>query len=102
MAATSLNLTEKEGAAVLRHLVDNTDRPGGIDLTQYGLMNAITRTAQDAETYDRATELEKIGGSVIGMDSTLWDRISGAERDGQGGAINRRRKSRKLLAAANS
>ena len=33
--------------------------------TQYGLFNAVTRMAQDSETYERATELEAIGGQIL-------------------------------------
>jgi hypothetical protein len=36
---------------VLKHLI-----LGG-SLTTWGLANAVTRAAQDAESYDRATEL---------------------------------------------
>lgn len=35
--------------------------------TQYGLFNAITRMAQDVDNYDRATELEEIGGQILVM-----------------------------------
>jgi len=34
---------------LLRHLIE------GGDLSQYGLINAVTRTAEDAKFYDRAS-----------------------------------------------
>ena len=35
------------------------------DTTLYGLVNAVTRSAQDSLTYVRATELEKIGSDIL-------------------------------------
>ena len=55
----SFSLTEDEQAAVMRHLIADSD------LTHYGLTNAITRAAQDAASYDRAVELEEVGGLVL-------------------------------------
>lgn len=60
------NLTEFEGGSVLRHLID------GGDLSQWGLVNAVTRTAQDVESYDRATELEAMGGELLTMGRSSW------------------------------
>lgn len=54
-----LDLTDDEGASVLNHLA------AGGDLSLYGLMNAVTRTAQDAPSYDRAIELERLGGDLL-------------------------------------
>jgi hypothetical protein len=51
--------TEKE--AVLRHLIE------GADLSMWGLTNAVTRAAQDVPSYDRATELETIGGRFVSL-----------------------------------
>jgi hypothetical protein len=31
----------------------------------FGLINAVTRTAQDMESYNRATELERLGGEML-------------------------------------
>jgi hypothetical protein len=58
MASTyALNRTEESN--VLRHLIE------GGDLSQYGMFNAVTRAASDLEDYDRAVELEEIGGKVM-------------------------------------
>ena len=54
-----VSFTEEEGGGILRHFAD------GGDLSQYGLLNAVTRFSQDVESYDRATELERIGGQVL-------------------------------------
>lgn len=50
---------EDERKSVLSHLIE------GGDLSKWGLTNAITRAAQDVESYDRSTELESIGGQVV-------------------------------------
>lgn len=63
-------LQETERSGVLRHLIE------GGDLSQYGLVNAITRTSQDVESYDRATELERMGGQVLELPKTDWQEIA--------------------------
>lgn len=72
LAGEAFGLLESERASVLRHLIQ------GADLSAYGLMNAITRTAEDVESYDRATELETIGPAVIDLPASDWQRISQA------------------------
>lgn len=52
-------LNKNEKASVLRHFI--MDR----DFSQFGLVNAVTRTSQDVEDYNRATELERIGGTIL-------------------------------------
>lgn len=52
-----LNDDEKNG--VMQHLLR------GGEMNQWGLANAITRTAEDVASYDRATELESLGWDVV-------------------------------------
>lgn len=59
LIAERFMLNEGESENVLTHLAK------GGDLTQYGLLNAVTRTAQDADSYDRAIELERVGGQIL-------------------------------------
>jgi hypothetical protein len=59
-----------ERSSVLRHLIE------GGDLSRYGLVNAVTRTAEDVASYDRATELETIGGNLIDLPFSDWRVIS--------------------------
>jgi len=66
----TLNDTERQG--VLRHLA------AGGDLSRYGLVNAVTRLAEDADTYDRATELETLGGRIIDLPREQWSPIAQA------------------------
>lgn len=68
----TLGYTEGEGKSVLKHLIE------GGDLTRYGLFNAVTRTAQDIESYDRATEFEAMGGKIIELPKNDWQRMARA------------------------
>lgn len=62
--------TEQEKGGVLKHLI------AGGDLSQYGLFNAITRTAEDLPDYDRATQFERFGGDVIELSRKDWEVIN--------------------------
>lgn len=52
-------LNKNERGSILRHFIM------GNDLSYYGLVNAVTRASQDIEDYNRATELERIGGVLL-------------------------------------
>lgn len=65
-------LSEGERSGVLRALIE------GGDLTGYGLVNAVTRHAQDADDYDRATELESLGGRLAELPQAEWRQIVAA------------------------
>lgn len=68
-----VGFTQDEGSSIMRHLIE------GGDLSQYGLMNAVTRFAQDDQVdYDRATELERIGGKVIELNKSQWKSVAEA------------------------
>lgn len=67
-----VGLSEGEGQSALQHLL----RDG--DLSKFGAMNAITRTSQDVESYDRATELEELGADVMRMSAKDWDAVAAA------------------------
>lgn len=66
-------LVDDERSGILRHLVE------GGELSAYGLVNAVTATAQEVEDYDRATELEGLGGVLIELPRTQWAALAGAE-----------------------
>lgn len=72
LAAKKFGATEDEGKSILRHLIE------GGSLTRYGLHNAVTRTAQDLPSYDRATEFESIGGKIIELPKTEWHNLARA------------------------
>lgn len=55
-------LNKNERASILRHFIM------GNDFSQYGLVNAVTRSSQDVADYNRATELERLGGVLLEED----------------------------------
>lgn len=57
-------LTQNERGDVLRQLFISGDS------SRYGLVNAVTAASQIASDYERATELERIGGEILAMPST--------------------------------
>jgi hypothetical protein len=68
IVAERCKLTDKEGESVLEHLIR------GGDLSVWGLTNAVTRTAEDSDSYDRAVELERIGYDVVEMAQTVFSK----------------------------
>ena len=70
LSAKQYGITQDEQDALFRHLIE------GGDLSLYGLSNAVTRTANDAEDYDRATALETIGGQMVYMTNAQWAQLN--------------------------
>jgi len=66
----SFGFSDDERGGVLRHLIE------GGDLSAYGLLNAITRQSQDIENYDRATDFERMGGQIISLNPSQWEKIA--------------------------
>jgi hypothetical protein len=62
------NQTEQED--ILQHLIL------GNDLSLWGLGNAVTRAAQDVESYDRATAMESIGYQIITMSPQIYNTLN--------------------------
>ena len=48
------------------------------DYSPWGLANAITETANEHPSYDRAVELQALGGRVLELKPTEWRRIASA------------------------
>ncbi|HEX8606424.1 MAG TPA: DUF932 domain-containing protein [Pseudoduganella sp.] len=63
-------LSEDERSGVLRGLIE------GGDLSGYGLVNAVTGYSQLVGNYDRATELEGVGGKLIELSTHEWRDIA--------------------------
>ena len=61
LLADKFMLSQNERGDILRQLF-----MGG-DISRYGLFNAVTAASQLADSYDRATELERIGGEILAM-----------------------------------
>ena len=70
VTAKRFGLTQDEGDGVLAHLIR------GGDLSQWGLCSAITCYSQDVASYDRATDLERIGGRLVELPRTEWQSIA--------------------------
>jgi hypothetical protein len=67
------NLSDGEQESVLTHLAR------GGDLSRWGVLSAVTRTAEDQESYDRATELEELGGKLLAYSPGDWRSIARAQ-----------------------
>lgn len=72
LTAKEYGITRNESNGVLGHLIE------GGDLSLYGLSGAITKFAQDVESYDRSTELEATGWKVLNMTPSMWKSINNA------------------------
>ena len=70
--ANRYRLTEQEESGIRTQLIQHEEQ------TQYGLLNAITRYSQEVESYDRATELERLGGEIITLSPKDWKPIAEA------------------------
>lgn len=73
VVAKRYGLNETERSAVLRNLIT------GGDISQYGLAQAVTAVANTHPSYDRATEIEAIGGQVIVLPQHDWKEIATAK-----------------------
>lgn len=63
-------ITQTEGAGILDHLIK------GGDFSKYGFHAAVTEYSQTIESYDRATELEELGGDIIQLKPSEWTTIA--------------------------
>ena len=61
LLADKFQLTENERGDILRKLFI------GGDNSRYGLINAVTEASKISKSYDRATELERIGGEILSL-----------------------------------
>ena len=73
IAAKKFGLNEGEQSGILQHLVT------GGDLSGFGLLNAVTRYSQDVDDYDRASDLERLGGTIIELPQSAWKEFSPAQ-----------------------
>ena len=70
IVADKFALNDGEQESVLLHLAQNGD------MTRYGMLNALTRAAQDVSSYERATELEAAGARMLEMGANEWQRVA--------------------------
>jgi hypothetical protein len=67
--ASRFSFNEDEKAAVLNHLIE------GGQANLFGLINAVTRTATDVESYDRSVDLQRVGGEILELPKSCWSKI---------------------------
>lgn len=63
-----LGTTEAEQGGILRALIE------GGDLSAWGLINAVTAQAHEAQ-YDRAVEFEAAGGTLLNLGRDEWQKV---------------------------
>jgi hypothetical protein len=66
LVAKRYDLAEDERKGVMANLI------AGADVSQWGLVNAVTSLANTAVNYDRAIELETIGGKVASIPANTF------------------------------
>lgn len=72
VTAKRFTLSDGARSSVLRHLIE------GGDLSRFGLANAVTSAANEAEAYEAATELETVGGKIIELPRHAWEELAKA------------------------
>jgi len=65
-------LPQSESDNILEQLIK------GQDYSRWGMLNAVTVLANDYHSYDRAVELETIGGRILNMPANTWNSIAEA------------------------
>jgi len=68
--AELFSLTDKEAENTTLSFV----RRG--DYSKWGMVNAVTEIANTHDNYDRASDIENIGGRILAMDESRWNRIA--------------------------
>ena len=61
LLADKFQLSENERGDILRQLFMSGDN------SRYGLVNAVTAASKIAKSYERATDLERIGGEILAL-----------------------------------
>lgn len=65
-------LPERSAKSILTHLIE------GGDLSKWGMVNAVTRSAEDEKDYEVSTDLERAGGKVLDLSPTEWRTLTAA------------------------
>lgn len=76
VTAKRYRFTDPERNSVLQHFLSGHNHQR--ELTRYGLMQAVTRASQEIDDYDRATELEQLGGQIIELAPSQWKTLAEA------------------------
>jgi hypothetical protein len=73
VTARRFGLQEGEKVSILKALIE------GADLSRLGLANAVTAASQGIDNYDRATDLERLGGQILELPPSSWRLLSEAK-----------------------
>jgi hypothetical protein len=68
----AIGLNQGEQDSILERFIRNAD------YSKYGMLNAVTNLANDTESYDRASELEVLGGKVLNLSQSQWHEVAQA------------------------
>jgi len=68
--AKNNGLLQGEQDGILRKLIE------GADLSQYGMVQAVTAFSQDVQSYDRASDFEELGGKIVTLTDKEWNPIA--------------------------
>lgn len=66
LLSKNFGFNEGEKMSVLENLIR------GGDYSRFGVLNAVTATANTHESYDRATEFEHLGGKILDLPKSDW------------------------------
>ncbi len=66
----NFGFNETEKTSILENLIKDQD------YSKWGMVNAVTAIANDHPDYDRATEIESIGGRVLDLNRSQWREIA--------------------------
>lgn len=69
---SAFGITEAEQNGVLEQMMDADDK------SVYGLANAVARYSANADSYDRATDLETVGYDILSIPAREWNRMNQA------------------------
>ena len=70
VTAKTYGFSGDTNSSILRNLID------GGDLSQWGLVNAVTATANQSQDYELATDLERAGGKILELGAIEWARLA--------------------------
>jgi len=71
--AREFALTEAEEEAVMLSLVKDNN---GVGKGQWGMLNAFTAAAKEAEGFDRQAEIESLGWGLAQMAPATWEKVA--------------------------
>ena len=75
--ARRFRLQDPEKEATLSHFLDG--HAGVEELNRFGIVQAVSRASQDVASYERATELEQMAGTILELPQPQWRSLAEAK-----------------------